>query len=447
MTLLLPALLAFAISADGDAQPRADTEPAGWLSTPQARGWAVLELGSALSMPRGRGAALPRSPRERPTPATIAATVPIEPATSPQDRELRPVSAATAGHPAAVSLLVGGDLAVAMRALIATDLAYLPELLLDDRGSFVIRGSGSINGDRASIELAICDVERPATGRIVRRHDGPAAELATAVHGFVDDAVEALTGRRSAFASRLVFARRSGPGRKSVWLMDADGGNLRMVSAADGLAILPTFGDGDVWYTVLSRTGSYITRLAAEGRPIVGGPGTHAGAAVCGGRLLFSAARDGNTDIYSVALDGSDERRLTTHRGIDVSPACGPDGRVAFVSDRSGQPQIWVMSADGAGQRWLVRRPYAAQTPNWCDGLLAFTAVGGGAPTRVVVADLERGTTTRVSPAGVNEHPSFSPDCRMLAWASPQGIVVARVDGRLRRLIAAGRAESVRWER
>ena len=86
----------------------------------------------------------------------------------------------------------------------------------------------------------------------------------------------------------------------------------------------------------------------------------------------------------------------------------------------------------------------------WCQderrAMLAFTSVGGG--MRVITLDLRSGLTTRISPlSGIHKDPAFSPDCRMIAWASPEGVVVSTADGRHRRLITRGHAETIRWGR
>jgi len=190
----------------------------------------------------------------------------------------------------------------------------------------------------------------------------------------------------------------------------------------------------------------FITRTGVGERPVVGGPGIHMGATICGGRLYFSSARNGNTDIYTAAIDGSAERRLTEHDAIEVSPTCAPGDRIAFVSDRTGTPQIWVMDRDGNDERQVTREESSTQTPTWCDDRLAFTAVGGGAPMRIMVMDLRTGATRRISPAGgPHKDPAFSPDCRMIAFTSPRGLEIAAPDGRMRRLVAPGHAETVRW--
>jgi LysM repeat protein len=73
-----------------------------------------------------------------------------------------------------------------------------------------------------------------------------------------------------------------------------------------------------------------------------------------GSRVAFMSARDGNWEVYSVNLDGSGLKRLTSNSANDGLPTWSPDGRsIAFVSNRGGAWAIWVMDASGDNQRKL----------------------------------------------------------------------------------------------
>ena len=67
--------------------------------------------------------------------------------------------------------------------------------------------------------------------------------------------------------------------------------------------------------------------------------------------------------------DGSNVRRLTSHRAMDYWPVWSPDGkRLAFTSNRDGNYEIYVMNADGTGLRNLTRHRgqdnYATWSPD-----------------------------------------------------------------------------------
>jgi LysM repeat protein len=73
-----------------------------------------------------------------------------------------------------------------------------------------------------------------------------------------------------------------------------------------------------------------------------------------GARAAFMSARDGNWEVYSVNMDGSGLKRLTSNAAQDGLPTWSPDGKsIAFVSNRDGGWAIWVMDASGSNQRKL----------------------------------------------------------------------------------------------
>lgn len=67
--------------------------------------------------------------------------------------------------------------------------------------------------------------------------------------------------------------------------------------------------------------------------------------------LSYCAEREGNYDIYTIAVDGENEKRLTFTQGLDDGPEYEPSGdKIWFNSTRSGLMQIWCMNHDGSEQ-------------------------------------------------------------------------------------------------
>src|SRR6185436_5258644 len=65
-------------------------------------------------------------------------------------------------------------------------------------------------------------------------------------------------------------------------------------------------------------------------------------------RIAFDATVQGNGDIYVMAVEGGEPKRLTGEPSNDVRPAWASDGRtIYFASNRSGRPEIWKVHADG----------------------------------------------------------------------------------------------------
>lgn len=278
---------------------------------------------------------------------------------------------------------------------------------------------------------------------------GDGTVLRRAAHESVDATLGALTGRPGGFASTLVFARREGPRRKNVFRVGPDGQALAHVSSGPGVRMLPNLAHGEIWYSVLGGDGLFLTRADSNEEVVVGGPGLTMGVAPCEEGIAFSSSRDGDAEIYRAAADGTDPERVTYHPGIDVSPSCSSTGALAFVSNRSGRPQIHVLEASALHPDHVPQPPSENQTPTWCADpdrrLLAFTRVEHG--TSVWTLDLDSGALTRISQPGRYKDPAFSPDCRVVAYGGRDGLWLASLDGRRRRRILQGPAETIAWGR
>ncbi len=75
--------------------------------------------------------------------------------------------------------------------------------------------------------------------------------------------------------------------------------------------------------------------------------------------LVYTGERGGEFDVYRIAVEGGDETRLTSARGLDDGPEYSPDGKyIYFNSARSGTMQIWRMRPDGTAQEQITSDQY-----------------------------------------------------------------------------------------
>ncbi|HMD42395.1 MAG TPA: hypothetical protein VKH45_04930 [Candidatus Acidoferrum sp.] len=153
-----------------------------------------------------------------------------------------------------------------------------------------------------------------------------------------------------------------------------------------------------------------------------------------GKTLAFVGERDGNFDIYSILIDGGEETRLTTARGLDDGPEYAPDGKfIYFNSDRSGQMQIWRMQPSGSGQERITNDAYNNWFPHispdgkWMIILTYEQSVTGHPENKDVLLrlmSLPDGKitilTTLLGGQGTINVPSWSPDSKQLAFVSYQ---------------------------
>ncbi len=139
--------------------------------------------------------------------------------------------------------------------------------------------------------------------------------------------------------------------------------------------------------------------------------------------IVFDLLRDGNRDIYRVALDGQDLVRLTTDPADDGDPTSVGD-TVIFVSFRDGNGELYQISLGGSTPQRLTSTAELESTPALSrDGAsLAYSRSENGV-AKLWVRSMELGTVARVTgsfgfPGSIETSPSWSSDDGEIAFVS-----------------------------
>lgn len=261
--------------------------------------------------------------------------------------------------------------------------------------------------------------------------------VATFAHRYVNALVQCITGVPGAFGTRIVYARRTGPGQpKEIWMTEF-GSNEQVQISHDGvIAMLPAWGPGGSIAWTGYRSGDpdlYITRcdgcknMVSRDGPYVfsARPGLDSGVAFSpdGTFAAITLVTLGNSDVWLLdGHTGEEVARLTDSPAIDASATWSPDGQqIAFVSDRLGFPQVFVMKSDGRDQHPLPLPGSYNTSPDWSpDGTeIAYQARGMGSPFSIWSFDLTTGSARRLtSGPWEDEEPSWSPDGRAIVFTS-----------------------------
>ncbi len=129
----------------------------------------------------------------------------------------------------------------------------------------------------------------------------------------------------------------------------------------------------------------------------------------------------GDTEIFTVNLDGTDLRQLTNNTARDLHPDYAPDGKkLAFVSDRDFSPGVYTMNADGSKHRKSSRGSGVTfASPGWSpDGArIAFTSdQEGGNDIYAMRANGSGQKRLTVNGVPTDSGPVFSPDGAQIAF-------------------------------
>jgi TolB protein len=176
-----------------------------------------------------------------------------------------------------------------------------------------------------------------------------------------------------------------------------------------------------------------------------------------GKQLLYASTASGWAQIYIANIDGSNLRRISNTRALEVEPKVNPKTGtdLAFVSGRSGPQQVYRMNMDGTDVQRLTNGEGEASNPSWHPNgqIIAFAWTRGFATGNfnIFVMDVaSRNFNQLTYGAGRNENPSWAPDGRRLAFMSTrtgsEQIWTMLADGKqLKQLTTAGKNWTPIW--
>ncbi len=138
-------------------------------------------------------------------------------------------------------------------------------------------------------------------------------------------------------------------------------------------------------------------------------------------QIAFVAKKGGKADVYSVSYDGLEQKALTNHHSIIVSPRWSPDGRfLAFTSFRGGRPEVYIRDLKNGSERKVASFEGLNLCGYWSpDGqkLLLTLSKGGNEELYVLeVATLKLKRLT--SNYWIDVSPCWSPDGKKIVFVS-----------------------------
>lgn len=269
--------------------------------------------------------------------------------------------------------------------------------------------------------------------------------LRASAHEISDLIYEKITGTKGAFNTRIAYirAQRDKARKYILQVADTDGFNAQTVLESDKPLMSPSWSpDGQSLAYVSfenSRSEIFIQHLATARRIKISGFKGVNGApdwSPDGKSLALVLSKDGSSDIYIMNTATKRLTRLTRHRGIDTEPVWSDNGQsIIFTSDRSGSPQLYEIDIKGGKpQRLTFEGRYNSAASISPDGKNIAMVHGERGEYKIAQVERETGNLTVLTDSNLDESPSFSPNGKMILYASTRGdngvLYVVSVDGR-----------------
>ncbi len=308
---------------------------------------------------------------------------------------------------------------------------------------FLVRGGYRFEKGDLYLEAYVYYVSE-AKNILAKTYKGTSKDARLIAHTFANDLIQALTGKKGYFTSKVVVSSdRSGGKSKEIFIMDWDAANFTQKTFTKNISISPNWSpDGrHIIYTTYTfhknakqtNTDLLSLDLITNRKYVLSWQrGVNSGGTYTpdGKNIFLSISNGDNHDIYRIDTEGKNRAQITKGKfgELNVEPCVSPDGtRVAFSSTREGsKPMIYTMNTDGSSIKRVTYAGDYNSSPNWSPVGKKIVFAGQDKTHYdifIMNADgtgLERLTDAKKKngrPAD-NEYPVFSPDGRQVLFTS-----------------------------
>jgi Tol biopolymer transport system component len=314
--------------------------------------------------------------------------------------------------------------------------------LVDDHGTVVRRLAG--NPVAASPDGRLVAVTRPGALMLVSGRTGRAIRSITGPPGWTTAVTFSPDSRELAY--------------------DAPDGTFRSLPTAGGAALLlpaPGVWTRDAHYAFLrvARDQRHADVMIGDRHGLRARPAGHFPfdahevnrlLPAAGGRVVYSTSVRSHRDLWSIAPDGTNLRRLTGDGNDLRDPAWSADGtRLAFAAAPfSGglcgfcTGYVALASTDGRVQSTIPATGDGDASPAWAPNARVL-AVAHGFEGEIDTVGLDGSGRSVLVPGGAGE-PAWSPDGKTILFGATGGIHLRTPDGKNDRLVVAD-ASSPAW--
>lgn len=284
-------------------------------------------------------------------------------------------------------------------------------------------------------------------------------QLRQIAHRFSDEIMEALSGIRGVFNTKIAFVAQSGKGNKDIYIMDMDGHDPTVVAKNKSLNLSPAWSpDGTKLVFTSYMKGNPDLYLVTVGRKDFKRITSNTGSNITpdwspdGSAIALSSSVSGISNLYTISPGGGKMSKLTNTNVIDVSPSYSPDGgTLVFSSERAGGLHIYKVSTSGGHVQRLTFVGYQNDMPDYSPIGDKIVFAGRDSGTfDIFIMNIDGSNIQRLTVGtGSNESPTFSADGRFVSFSSTRSgapaIYMMRADGSNQTKISEGNGMLPNW--
>lgn len=305
----------------------------------------------------------------------------------------------------------------------------------------------TVAGNRLRVTFRLFDVLRQNQLLAMEFDIAQNQQRATA-HKIADLIYEKLIGEAGDFSSKIAFITKTA-GKYQLQVADADGAGAQTVVSSQEPLISPSWSpDGSkLAYVSFEKKKPiiYVQSLVTGKRTILANfKGNNSAPAWSpdGNQLAIVLTYSANSQVYVINADGSGLRKLSNNTAIDTEPYWSADGaNIYFTSNRGGAPQIYVMPANGGDAKRVTfdgKYNVSPRISSKGNMMAMIRQVSEG--FRLAQMDLQTGLSQVLGNHSEDESPSFSPNGRMILYATKIGgkgtLAAVSTDGRVRQIFS-----------
>ncbi|MCH8245432.1 MAG: PD40 domain-containing protein [Bacteroidetes bacterium] len=238
-------------------------------------------------------------------------------------------------------------------------------------------------------------------------------------------------------------------GNSEIYLVNPDGSGLENLTRHDSLDYHPTGSMDGSMIAYVSRRSEFreiwvMDRDGSNQRQVTDGPGNNIDPSFSpdGATIIYDGTgEDGNTEIFTISLEGGEPTNISNHEAIDSHPFWSPvEDRIVFYSNRanmeSDSMDVYVMNADGTNIVRLTEHEADDRYPSWSpDGSqIAFSSTRSGDAEIYIMSAVDGSDVRRITESAEDDlAPAWSPDGSMIAFVSARHgafeVYVINIDG------------------